>query len=171
MNLHPLWLPLSCVPPTAWPKPTLSHPLSFHLQKHVCQHLADPWKPLQFAASWLSLVPFSFSFLLLFTSSHSLQSSILSWTWHPALPLFCKQISQGMANATLHGEACTKDVDQKSLLPGLWTLLQTVHIHPCFGYIWWTLVSSFSQLLRIFLCSFLERALPLQPLSKMGLMF
>lgn len=157
MNPYPLLLSLFCVP----------HSLIL-LQKHVCQLLADHWKPLQFAASWLSLVPFPFSFLLYFFPFTAIFHPVLDLT--PSLAPFL-QTDQGMANVTFHGEACTKDMDKKSPLLGLWTLLQTVHIHPCFGYIWLTRVSSFPQLLRIFLCLFLERALLLQPLSEMGSMF
>lgn len=132
----------------------------------MCQLLADHWKPLQFAATCLSLVPFSFSFLLRFSSSSSLQSSILPWTWHPALSLSANKSEGGWQMSPFHGEACTKDMDQKYLLPGLWIIApDCLHVYSCFGYICLAPVSSFSQILKIFLCSFLERALLLQPLS------
>lgn len=107
-NLHFLRLFLVLLPAQTW---TLilcydlypvCHPqldLSLHslilLQEHICQLLPDHWKPLQLAATCVSLVPFSFSFLLHFTSSNSLQSSILSWTWHPAWPLSANRSLRG----------------------------------------------------------------------------
>lgn len=153
--------------PVCHPEPDLSLYSLILLQEHICQLLAHHWMPLQLAATFLSLVPFSFSFLLHFTSSNSLESSILSWTWHPALPLSANRSARD-GKCHLSWWRCTKHMDQKYLLPGFWIIAaDCLHSYSCFGYVCLTLVSSFSQLLRIFLGSFLERALLLQPLSLM----
>lgn len=62
----------------------------------------------------------------------------------PSLAPLCREISQGTANVTFHGKARTKEVDEKSSLPGLRIIApDRLPAHPYFGYIWLRLGSSF----------------------------
>lgn len=92
MNLHPLLLPPSCMCPTVWPQPRLTHPFV-----GTCLPASSRLLHFLILLFLLSLppLPFSLSFSQHFPSSHSLQSSILPWTWHLALPLSADRSAKG----------------------------------------------------------------------------
>lgn len=130
------WTPSSAITSTLCATHSLT---SAHTRSSFCRNV--------FASFWqitcvCCLLSFSCPSFLFFTAAllpiHCNPPSC------PDLTPACKLISEGMTNLTFHGETCTKDMHQKSLLPGFRIIvLDCLNIHPCFGYIWLTLVSSF----------------------------
>lgn len=121
MNLHPLSLPLSCLPATAWPHPS------------VCRNTFASFQQVtdiqfHFSASSFSHSPFFpfpwCLFPLLSLSSFLLPAHIdplpCSSTWL-LVPLF-REMRQEMMKVTFHGSSHDKEMDEKSSLSGLFVV-------------------------------------------------